>query len=694
MGSSNPGSTLSNGTVQLTDGTGNALAKVVGELLATVEAAQQSAQSTNLSNVQSMSSLGSGSALAAKFSNAGSNLEQVLTDHNTILSALGPAFIQAEKTYHDADDAASQEFQSIMNSAKSDTSSFTQPAFGAGANPTIPTDTKPPTPNDLNGLTLDNSPVSAEPGASLSLGDMKTFGQHEMNTQAYEQGETWSWLSESLAKAATAFVNGITSGSSGWSGTGKTNAMSAVNAYSKSVQQLATEMGYVGQSLQYAAAQIDQSISQMAAALAQWDGKNDDTATTARNNGINIINGTYDPAVTSASNSIPQPSNPTNPLASNSGNGNGNGGTSSGGTGTSSGGTGSSSSGTGSSSTSTSTGTSSGTSSSGSGASGGGNSTGNSTGNNAGSSGSTYSGSGTGASTPSAGPASTDGASSGVSATGSSYYAGGAGGGTAGTTGSGGSTYATGSSTATSVSTSSSMASSVSGSSSTGTGSSTGASGSTSASASGSGVYTSTGTSASGVGSSTSASTSSSLLSELEALLQQLPTLLQQGASSFQQLFQQGGSSKLLQDLNAKGVDPAKSSDLSDLMSKLGLGSGGGGGGGTEGGGSQLLSPESPAYQSPQSNLFPRASIASYTADNPVGTTGDSTTGAGASESSPMGGMPMGGAGGGRGGGASKEHKTAENLQSTENLDDAIGNVRATKSVVDVPITSKPADQI
>ncbi|WP_216897004.1 hypothetical protein [Nocardia alni] len=687
MGSSNPGSTLSNGTVQLTDGTGNALANVVGELLATVETAQQAAQSTNLSNVQSLSSLGSGSALAAKFSNAGSQLEQVLTDHNTILSALGPAFIQAEKTYHNADDSASQEFQSIMNAAKSDTSSFTQPSFGANANPTIPADTKPPSSNDLNGLTLDNAPVSAEPGASLSLGDMKTFGQHEMNTLAYEQGETWSWLSESLSKAAAAFVNGITSGSSGWSGTGKTNAMSAVNAYSKSVQQLATEMGYVGQSLQYAAAQIDQSISQMAAALAQWDGKNDDTATTARNNGINIINNTYDPAVTSASNSIPQPSNPTDPLApspgSGNGNGNGSGGSTTGGTGTSSGGT--SSSGTGSS-TATSTATSSGTSSSGSGTSGGDNSAG----NNAGSSGSTYSGSGTGTATPSAGPASTGGASSGVSATGSSYYGGGAG--TAGTTGSGGSTsYSTGSSTATSANTSSSMASSVSGSGSIGTGSSTGAGGSTSASAWGSGVYTSTGTSAAGTGYSASSSASSSLLSELEQLLQQLPALLQQGASSFQQLFQNGDPSKLLQNLNAKGADPSKSSELSDLMSKLGLGSGSGG---TEGGGSQLLSPEAPAYQSPQSNLFPRASIAAYTADNPVGTTGDSTTGAGASESSPMGGMPMGGAGAGRGGGASKEHKTAENLQSTENLDDAIGNVRATKSVVDVPITSKPADQI
>jgi hypothetical protein len=56
----------------------------------------------------------------------------------------------------------------------------------------------------------------------------------------------------------------------------------------------------------------------------------------------------------------------------------------------------------------------------------------------------------------------------------------------------------------------------------------------------------------------------------------------------------------------------------------------------------------------------------------------------------------MGGMGGaGRGGQSQgKEHKTAENLQSSDNLDEAIGNVRATKSVVDVPITSKPTDQL
>ena len=327
MGGSDPVATLSNGTVSIPSGFGNALAQVVADLLATIRAGQQAIQNANLTSIKPLSSLPSGTQLADRFSKQGTTLSQLLDDNAAILEELGPAFIEAEKAYQSATEAAAREFDKIQAHAGLGTigpppqynPNATNNPFSKGH----PTKFVP----GRNGVPNNHDPIAAEPGSSLGLNDMQTFAQHGLNAPAAEQGQTWNWLGSGLSKAAGDFVSGLSSASAEWSGSGKNAAIAACQAYAGSLQQLGTEVTQVGNAMQYAVWQIDQAISAMEAAMAGWDGKNDNTATTARNNGIRIINSQYDPGVTYSSEGLPPSlTKPTNPLRTTAGNDAGSGG--------------------------------------------------------------------------------------------------------------------------------------------------------------------------------------------------------------------------------------------------------------------------------------------------------------------------------------------------------------------------------
>ncbi|MBU3060742.1 hypothetical protein KO481_04290 [Nocardia sp. NEAU-G5] len=707
MGGSNPVPTLSNGAVSIPSGIGNSLASVVAELLATIQAGQQAMQSANLTNVKPLSSLNSGTLLADRFSKQADAVSQLLDNHVSILEALGPAFIEAEKIYQGATEAAAREFQAIQKNAQSGTTG-PPPKYNPNATK-APSHLGPPVKfvPGQNGVPNNHDPVSAEPGSSLSLPDMKTFSQHDQNVPAFEQGQTWNWLGNGLGTAANDFMTGLQNASSEWAGTGKDAALAACQAYAQSLQQLATEIGQVGNALEFAVQQIDQAISAMAAAMAAWDGKNDNTATAARNAGINIITNTYDPGVTWSSEGLPPALTPAkNPMAKthkpNDHTGGGNGGD---------GGPSGSGSGTNASGSAPNWNTKNLIST---GKGGGGNSDGGP--------GSSYGAGGSGggsqyhqSDTTTNSPSNTNN----PSGTDSSYY--GAAGGRGGSQGSQGSEYkskygsGSGSDESEKTHKGSGIAASY-GADASGTlpvlgsggaymfGSASGTSaisiraGSTSgALGSGSIYYSGSGFGAAGSGSfgfggvSGSGTGFGSFIGELEALA----TSFVQQAASFapqllQQLFGQADPKAALDATQRADVagNPGSMSDLSKLLGAGGGGSGGGGGFGTGGAGPAF---DAPAYQAP-SNLFPRATAAAFTADDPVGTAGPIESGLDAAP----GGMPMGGMGGmgsggtAGGGGQSKEHKTAENLNSTANLDEAFGDqFRATRSVMDVPVKGR-----
>lgn len=715
MGGSDPVATLSNGTVSIPSGFGNALAQVVADLLATIRAGQQAIQNANLTSIKPLSSLPSGTQLADRFSKQGTTLSQLLDDNAAILEELGPAFIEAEKAYQSATEAAAREFDKIQTHAGLGTIG-PPPKYNPNAtnNPFTsghPTKFVP----GRNGVPNNHDPIAAEPGSSLGLNDMQTFAQHGLNAPAAEQGQTWNWLGSGLSKAAGDFVSGLSSASAEWSGSGKNAAIAACQAYAGSLQQLGTEVTQVGNAMQYAVWQIDQAISAMEAAMAGWDGKNDNTATTARNNGIRVINSQYDPGVTYSSEGLPPSlTKPTNPLRTTPGHDDGSGGGRGGAPGPAT-----------SNGSSTSDSTSRPNWNTGPGVTGAGNGGGGNGGT--GYPGSSYGAHGSGplhehqtvntnmpsssnTNTPSgAGNAYYAAApNTGGTGTGTGYQSRGASGNTdarghtagsygnvAGSDGAGasghveapGTGYYAGSTSGPGYSGVHLRAANTSGIMGSGSvfhsGSGFGATGS-----GGFGFGSATGISGSGAASGAGLG---SFIGELAALA---TSLVEQAASFAPQLMQQlfPHADVKAGDPGAKAGDVTGNSPLSEFSKLLDASSGGGSGGGPAGFGTGIPSYDAPAYQAP-SHLFPRATATAFTADDPVGTAGQtdpSLTGAGA------GGMPMGGMGGGMGGGGkgggggSKEHKTAENLNSTANMDEAFGDqARATRPVMDVPIKGR-----
>ncbi|MGV9923884.1 hypothetical protein [Nocardia rhamnosiphila] len=175
------------------------------------------------------------------------------------------------------------------------------------------------------------------------------------------------------------------------------------------------------------------------------------------------------------------------------------------------------------------------------------------------------------------------------------------------------------------------------------------------------------------------------LLQAAQQGLQQLGQLGQQLSTAAQQALQQAGITGL------PGM-PALQDAVKNYQSALqkagklpaGLGGGGGGGAGA-GGGPGATGPKSPQVPNVEkaAKLFPRASLATTVGAAQSAGVAASSMGQGA----PMGGMPMGGggAGGAAQGGQQKDHKRADYLDSTEWLEEGIGE----PSVVAKPVVDQ-----
>lgn len=171
------------------------------------------------------------------------------------------------------------------------------------------------------------------------------------------------------------------------------------------------------------------------------------------------------------------------------------------------------------------------------------------------------------------------------------------------------------------------------------------------------------------------------LLQAAQQGLQQLGQLGQQLSTAAQQALQQAGITGLpgmpaLQDA-VKNYQSALQK-AGKLPAGLGGGGAGAGGGGAPGGG--VKTPQVPNVEK-AAKLFPRAALAATTGAQVAGVAASS-----AGQGAPMGGMPMGGgAGGGAQGGQQKDHKRADYLDSTEWLEEGIGE----PSVVAKPVVDQ-----
>ncbi|MBH0777590.1 hypothetical protein [Nocardia bovistercoris] len=171
---------------------------------------------------------------------------------------------------------------------------------------------------------------------------------------------------------------------------------------------------------------------------------------------------------------------------------------------------------------------------------------------------------------------------------------------------------------------------------------------------------------------------------QAQSALQQGLDAAQQGLSSVQDAAQQGlaaaqqAAQEGLSGLGGLGALPTSLAGMGDLPSALksgkGSGGGGAGGGGAGRGGAGSAALGKDAAQAAASKLFPRASLTGDAAAT-VARAGLATNG----QNGTPGGMGPAGAGAGQG--QNKERKRADYLDSTEHLEEALG---------DAPVVAKP----
>ncbi|MGY4102270.1 hypothetical protein ACW2Q0_22355 [Nocardia sp. R16R-3T] len=326
------------GTDKLTlpEGIGSACAKVCAEVLRAVDDARKLVADEKLTTVEPLSSLLSGTTLAAKFTRRGGELDDILGSHATILTDLGEAFVLADKSYHKADDKAAADFDGIRTSITKNKYAVIPKPDGSGVIGADWQDTsqtldrkedKPPTKEQLDGLTIDKQPVNPEPGVSIDWRrEYQAFADH-YDANNFRKSQMWNYLAQQLSTAFGEFGNQLSTVSGEWTGYGKEAAISASTTYAAATTQLTNEMDWVGNTLNYIQAQIGEATSAVSMALSgsyskttknadgtvtTESGTMDDTA--SRNAAIGVIDTTYKNAINSVSDAIPLLTPPKSPV--------------------------------------------------------------------------------------------------------------------------------------------------------------------------------------------------------------------------------------------------------------------------------------------------------------------------------------------------------------------------------------------
>ncbi len=344
-------SSPSNGSNRLVvpDQLGQQLAQVCADAIAFIDTALKDAD--GLDAMDPFSAWTSGAALGAAFSQRGTELKTILGDHKKILTDLGGAFVMAEKSYKAADGDGAEQFSKL----KADPNKYQLPKVTADGSTQLEqygqtaqnseaapyyyaqdwqdtqTDAakmqldQPPSSTDISNLNLTvDSSMSATPEQGVLKSwksDYQAFADYTDNIKNHDKSYTWNQLSVTLAGAYGDLGNGLTAGSSQWSGKGKDVVIPACVKYAGSIGPLTTQMSWVGNTIRWSLGQIETAMVNIG--LYTMDikpeplgsvedsqnpgsygtpgagaGTVDDT--TARADSMNIINTTYAKAITGA----------------------------------------------------------------------------------------------------------------------------------------------------------------------------------------------------------------------------------------------------------------------------------------------------------------------------------------------------------------------------------------------------------
>ncbi len=213
-----------------------------------------------------VSHLGSGTALGRKFGAQAGDLDKILDDHKKILADMIDTFIAAGKAYGDMDGFNAALLDNVSSNPKD--------IWEMGEHQPPPTTPKPAfstDPNkkfaDINGELLGlgafhPSTIMGESADGMSWLDLYQVGNSiRLNKSVQtlsDQGGTWRWMAGEVDRVFVDFVNNVDSVTvDQWKGPGREVAVAAVKSYAASVPKLSAAVKGFGDLLTYTSGWLD-----------------------------------------------------------------------------------------------------------------------------------------------------------------------------------------------------------------------------------------------------------------------------------------------------------------------------------------------------------------------------------------------------------------------------------------------------
>ncbi|WP_040794553.1 hypothetical protein [Nocardia higoensis] len=216
----------------------------------------------DLSVGEPVSGLGSGAALGAKFGAKASELDAIFDKHKSILGDMIETFVAAGKAYGDMDGFNSGLLDNVQSRPGEKWEFDGMPTtIAPPAPPNNPTaGTLPGTVTAVK--SYEQSTIMGESADSMSWLDLYQVGNyirvHTVVADLSGAAGTWGWMAEEIDGAFVDFVNKVDAVTEGqWTGPGKEVAVAAVKAYANSVPALGDAVKGVADLLFYTAGWLD-----------------------------------------------------------------------------------------------------------------------------------------------------------------------------------------------------------------------------------------------------------------------------------------------------------------------------------------------------------------------------------------------------------------------------------------------------
>ncbi|WP_405179632.1 hypothetical protein OG225_38660 [Nocardia sp. NBC_01377] len=223
---------------------------------------------TDLAAGRPVSSLSSGTALGTRFGQKATQLDGILNDHKAILTDMIDTFVAAGKAYGDVDGFNSDLLDNIQSNPTEKWELDGYPSTTPPPTTTL-TATAGTLPNSLTTLTgFESTTIMGESADGLDWPALWGVGNHIRVNQVVgnlsNQSGGWRWVGSELDGIFVDFVNKVDSVTAEqWKGPGKEIAVAAVKAYANAVPQLSAGARGVGDLLFFTAGWLDSTQRSM-----------------------------------------------------------------------------------------------------------------------------------------------------------------------------------------------------------------------------------------------------------------------------------------------------------------------------------------------------------------------------------------------------------------------------------------------